>query len=98
VNRMYIIPLGLSAALFIAIFLSPFASTFPDGLERVAQEKGFLEKEAVNPAFVFAVADYSWPGIKNKKSATSAAGAIGTLIVFGAAYACGALLRKKEHR
>ena len=36
--------IGLMLAIFIALFLSPFASTWPDGLERIAASKGFLEK------------------------------------------------------
>lgn len=86
---------GLFAALFLALALSPFASSFPDGLERVAEDKGFLEKGEVDPVVASPVPDYSWPGIKSEKLATSAAGVMGTLLVFGAAYGFGALLKKK---
>jgi cobalt/nickel transport protein len=86
---------GLFAALLLAILISPFASSFPDGLERVAQEKGFIEKGEVKPVMVSPVPDYAWPGIKSKKIATSAAGVMGTLLVFGAAYGFAALLKRK---
>ena len=32
---------GILLALIIAVFLSPWASTLPDGLERVAETPGF---------------------------------------------------------
>jgi cobalt/nickel transport protein len=88
---------GLFAALFLALILSPFASSVPDGLERVAEDKGFLEKGEVQPAMTSPIPDYSWPGIKSEKLATSAAGLMGTVLVFGAAYGFGALLKKKEN-
>ena len=38
---------GLGVALAVAVFLSPFASEFPDGLEFVGQKLGFLTEEPV---------------------------------------------------
>ncbi|MDD5355288.1 MAG: PDGLE domain-containing protein [Candidatus Omnitrophica bacterium] len=90
------IVLGLLAALFLAFVLSPFASPWPDGLERVAEDKGFLEKGEVEPALASPMPDYAWPGIKSERMATSMAGVVGTLIVFGAGYGIAALLKKNE--
>ncbi|MFA5099776.1 MAG: PDGLE domain-containing protein [Candidatus Omnitrophota bacterium] len=87
---------GLLAALLLALVVSPFASSFPDGLEKVAEDKGFLEKGEVQPVMTAPVPDYAWPGIKSEKLATSAAGVMGTLLVFGAAYGFAALLKRKE--
>ncbi len=87
--------IGLFAALFLAVFLSPFASQWPDGLEKVAEEKGFIEKSEVDPAINSPVPDYSWPGIKSEKLATSVAGVAGTLIVFLVGYGIAALLKKE---
>ncbi|MBU1912714.1 MAG: PDGLE domain-containing protein [Candidatus Omnitrophica bacterium] len=85
---------GLLIALLLAILLSPFASPWPDGLEKVAEDKGFLEKGEVQPSFTSPIPDYSWPGIGSEKIATSMAGIIGTLIVFGMGYGVAALLKK----
>jgi cobalt/nickel transport protein len=87
---------GLCAALVLAGIVSFFASSSPDGLERVAEDKGFLEKRGVVPAMVSPVPEYAWPGIKRGKLATSVAGVMGTLLVFGAAYGVAALLKRKE--
>ena len=73
--------IGLGIALILAVFISPLASPFLDGLEKVAQQKGFLEKgeEAVLSS---PIPDYIWPGIENEGMATAIAGAIGTMTTF----------------
>lgn len=79
--------------------LSPLASSSPDGLERVAEDKGFIESAQGAPFMV--IADYVFPGIESEALATIVAGIIGTLILFAAAYGVAWLLtisrRKKQH-
>jgi len=87
---------ALSAAIFLALLISPFASKWPDGLERVARDKGFSKKAEVKPALVSPIPDYAWPGFKSEKLAASFAGAAGTLFVFFAGYAVAALLKKHK--
>ncbi|MGB3768113.1 MAG: PDGLE domain-containing protein, partial [Phormidesmis sp.] len=36
--------IGLGVALIIAAVVSPFASSNPDGLERVAEDLGFIDR------------------------------------------------------
>ena len=88
--------IGLAASLFLAGFISWFASSSPDGLERVAEDKGFLEKGDVRQVVNSPIPDYAWPRIKNARLATSLAGAGGTLIVFGAGYSLAVFLKKKS--
>jgi len=88
--------IGLLIAIVLAVIFSPFASPWPDGLERVAENKGFLEKGEVKPAVTSPVPDYAWPGVKNEKAATSLAGAAGTLAVFALTYALAKLLKKRK--
>jgi hypothetical protein len=64
--------------------ISPLASSAPDGLERVAEDKSFLELAGDSPFSV--IADYAFPGIHNEALATILAGWIGTALVFGMAY------------
>ena len=74
---------GLAVSLTIGIFLAPFASGYPDGLEFVGERLGFLKEEA--PAsFPVLIPEYELPGMDriSLKAATAAAGAIGTLVVF----------------
>jgi ABC-type Fe3+ transport system permease subunit len=75
---------GLIIALALAI-ASPLASAYPDGLEWVAEQRGFLDA-AQGPAYEI-IPDYVLPGVPNEALATILAGIIGTLLVFGIAAA-----------
>ncbi|MBI5637880.1 MAG: PDGLE domain-containing protein [Nitrospinae bacterium] len=73
---------GLAAAIALALFISPFASSSPDGLEKVAEDKGFLEKGG-QPVWTHAVMpDYQLPSMGKKSGLL--AGIAGTLLAFGA--------------
>jgi len=87
---------GLIIAIFIALFLSPFASWYPDGLEKVAEEGKVIEKIEVKPVIPSPVPDYAWPGIKNERIATSIAGVVGTIIVFCMGYGIAILLKRRK--
>jgi cobalt/nickel transport system permease protein len=84
---------GLGIALLLAI-ASPLASAHPDGLEWVAEQKGFLDA-AKGPVFKI-IPDYAMPGISNSAAATILAGVLGTLLVFGLALTI-AYLRRQRH-
>jgi cobalt/nickel transport system permease protein len=75
---------GLALALMLTL-LSPLASTHPDGLERVAQDLGFIEAARDAPYEI--IPDYVLPGLSNQALATIGAGAVGTLVVTGVALA-----------
>lgn len=79
---------------FLLAILSPLASSSPDGLERVAEDKGFIGT-ALEPVFEI-VPDYTIPGITNEAVATIAAGILGTLILFGIGYGLAKLLKAKS--
>ena len=69
----YVIAVGVT-------LLAPLASGSPDGLERVAEDQGFLESALDAPYSI--VADYSVPGIDNEAVATILAGLIGVTVVY----------------
>jgi hypothetical protein len=69
---------GLGIALGVA-FLSPLASSEPDGLERVAEDEEFLDEAKDAPYEV--IPDYVFPGVENENVATVMAGIAGVLIV-----------------
>ncbi len=83
---------GLVIALLLAV-LSPLASAHPDGLEWVAEQKGFLDT-AQQPLYNL-IPDYVFPGISNEALATIVAGIVGTLIVFGVALGLAFWRRRK---
>lgn len=83
---------GLAVAMAVGIFLAPFASSRPDGLEYVGGKLDFLkEGSSPPPTLPVPIPDYAFPGLDkvSLKGATAAAGAAGTLVVFavGAALA-----------
>jgi hypothetical protein len=78
------------------VLLAPLASSAPDGLERVAEDVGFMELAQAAPFLL--IADYVFPGLENEALATILAGIIGTLALFGIAYGLAWLLvsRRRE--
>jgi len=87
--------IGLGMALLLALFLSSFASTSPDGLEKVAGTKGFPQQGESRKFWKYApLTDYVIPGIKNEKVSTALSGLIGTLAIFLTALGVGKLIKK----
>ena len=70
---------GYILALVVALF-APLASGEPDGLERIAEDKGFIEEAEDAPYEV--IADYVFPGIDNEEMATILAGWTGATVLF----------------
>lgn len=68
----------------LLVFLSPFASSHPDGLEWVAEQNSFLQ--TAREAFYNIIPDYALPGISNSALATIIAGLVGIVVVFAIAY------------
>jgi len=73
---------------------SLFASAEPDGLERVAHDQGFIDKEGESSFEI--IPDYSSPGIDNEMIATSIAGIIGVVLMFVLVYYIGIALKPHE--
>jgi cobalt/nickel transport system permease protein len=85
---------GLIIALGLAIFVSPYACSWPDGLDKVAEKFGFAGHAAT--LIKTWIPDYKMPGISSTGIATAIAGALGTLIMFGLACIIGRLLVRKN--
>lgn len=94
-NRAFVLT-GLGIALLVAIFLSPFASKDPDGLDRVSQDHQF-ENKALEDApaqklpFHAVFDEYAVRGLP-QEIATPVAGLVGTLVTFGLAWGIGKLV------
>jgi len=84
---------GLVSAILVAS-LAPLASSFPDGLERVAEDQSFLD--LAHGAPFEAIPDYVFPGVPNEALATILAGIVGVLIVFGLTYGLAHLLQHRR--
>jgi cobalt/nickel transport protein len=84
----------LLISLLIGGGLSIFASSFPDGLEKVAEEQGFLGKAIAGWPAPFP--DYLIPNIANNNLALALAGLIGTMLVFAAIYLSVLIINRKK--
>jgi cobalt/nickel transport system permease protein len=67
----------------LAVFVSPFASAAPDGLESVAIAEGAEDAAAETPVWQLSpLPDYQLPGIESEGLSTALAGLIGTAALF----------------
>ena len=73
---------ALVVAILLAVFLSPFASSSPDGLEKVAEDKGFIRAaEETEPSWTHSpLPDYQVTAIRNERVSTGVSGLVGVLI------------------
>ncbi|MEM3769769.1 MAG: PDGLE domain-containing protein [Candidatus Bathyarchaeia archaeon] len=86
----------VEALILIAVGLAiliPFASSYPDGLETVAET---LKVEEAKPFWGGLMPDYTLPAIENPYLSTLAAGFFGLIIVSATAYALGNLISKED--
>ena len=83
---------GLLLSLGLALFVSPFACPWPDGLEKVAGALGFAHRAVGQPLLSAPIPDYHLAGIKSAILATSLAGVMGTIIVFALSFLLARLL------
>lgn len=74
------VPVGLAVALAVTL-LAPWASADPDGLERVAQDLGFISLEQGAPYVL--LPGYRVPWLGDASLSTILAGVIGALVIFG---------------
>jgi cobalt/nickel transport protein len=76
---------GLIVALVLAFFVSPSASGDPDGLDKVAIDRGFADTET-DPALGDApTAGYEVRGVDDDRMSTGLAGVIGVAVTFAVA-------------
>jgi cobalt/nickel transport protein len=87
---------GFAVSLFIAGFASYYASSSPDGLEKVAEDIGFIETAKENTNAETALADYGVKGVENERLSTGAAGVIGVLATAGISTGLFLVLRRRS--
>ena len=94
--RMFI-ALASAVSVGLAVFASPYASSSPDGLEKVAETNGFLadgRPHAVQESSP--VPGYGFPGVHDPRLATALAGLVGTLLVAFVGMGVVALARRRS--
>ncbi len=84
------------AIVLLVIFLSPFASRLPDGLEWIAQENGFLQAAREAPYQI--MPDYTVTALGDTAVSTIVAGLVGAAIAGGGAWVVARLLPRLRSR
>lgn len=97
-NTKLLVVAGVLLTLALALFVSPFASSSPDGLEKVAEEEGFGDAADDHALDDSLVADYSVDGVDDERVSTGVAGVVGVLVTFGLGLAVFALIRSLRPR
>lgn len=72
---------GLVVTLLLAGVASFYASSNPDGLERVAEQTGFLDTAEESPTSDSPFAGYDTEGVEDDRVGGGTAGVVGSLIV-----------------
>jgi cobalt/nickel transport system permease protein len=85
---------GIILALVVGILAVFFASGSPDGLERVAEDTGFLG--AAQEAAFNIIPDYVFPGISSETLGGIVAIILGILLLFAVGYAIARALRQRR--
>ena len=89
---------GLLVALGLAVFVSPFACRWPDGLDKTAEMLGFQHKAAETSMLSSPLPDYAVPGLHTAVLSTIIAGCVGTVAAFILAYVLARILTPKHRK
>jgi len=97
-NLLLFVVGGLIVTLGLAFFVSPLASSSPDGLEKIASDQGFSDTEADHSLAEGPLAGYGVEGVEDDKLSTGLAGLIGVVVTFGIGMILFGLLRSVRAR
>ena len=89
---------GLLVAIGLAMLVSGFASSAPDGRNKVAEDHGVAANAKEHLFENGPLAGYAVKGVGNDRLSTAIAGLIGVLVTFGVGLGLFALLRAMRPR
>ena len=96
VSTRAIVLAGLLVALVLAGFVSVYASSDPDGLNQVAQDKGFATSEQQHGTADGPLAGYRTRGLDDDRLSGGLAGVAGSLLVLAGAGGLVLLVRRRR--
>jgi|UniRef100_UPI0040493D3E cobalt/nickel transport protein len=94
-NRKFIV-MGVLVSALLAGGASFYANSNPDGLEKVAQDIGFIQSAKDNANADSSLADYGLKGIENERLSVGVAGLIGVVATGAISGGLFLLLRRKK--
>ena len=95
VSTKALVVTGVLVALLLAGVVSFYASSSPDGLNRVAQDQGFAGTETEHRASDSPFAGYGTRGVDSDRLSTGAAGIVGALVVLALTGGLAYVVRRK---
>jgi cobalt/nickel transport protein len=94
-KKFYVI--GIFVTLILAGVVSFYASSSPDGLEKVAGEIGFIDTAKDHALAQSPLADYGLKGVENERLSVGIAGVIGVLATGAVSTGLFFILRRKSN-
>lgn len=94
-KRLFIV--GGLLALVLAAVVSFYASSQPDGLNKVAEDHGIASQEQDSATAGSPFAGYSLTGVSNDRLGTAAAGIVGVTVTAAIGFGAFYLLRDRRH-
>ena len=88
----------LVAALVLAGGVSYYASSQPDGLTKVSQDKGFAETEKDHGAKDSPLAGYAAEDVDNERLSGALAGIVGVVVVLALGTGLVYVVRRRDHQ
>ena len=93
-NIIGLVVVGLVVAVALATFASPFASSSPDGLEKVAADKALDTDVEAHALAGGPLADYGVEGVDNASVSNGLAGLIGVAVTFAVGFGVFAVIKR----
>jgi hypothetical protein len=90
-----IVQVGLVTSIFVAAVVSFYASGYPDGLEFVAEQVGFLNTAKDSAVASSPLADYTFVGLENERISVALAGIIGVVLTAAISFGLFTFLKKR---
>ena len=83
----WVIGVGIAISLLAAGVVSFYASGDPDGLEKVAEDQGFIEQATDSANATLPTADYGIQGVESERLSVGLAGVLGVAVMIVVAVA-----------
>jgi hypothetical protein len=88
--------IGLAVTAILAAIVSGFASSAPDGLNKVAEDEGFIDQARDHDLSDSPVAGYEVQGVDNSRLSKGMAGLIGITVTFAVGTGLFLLVRRRS--
>jgi len=80
-NARKFLLIGFLASVLLAGVVSYYASSSPDGLEKAAEDVGFLDEATDSAVADSPLADYAVSGVDNERVSVALAGVLGVIVM-----------------